>query len=1046
MAQLLKGLQYLHDVAGVVHGDIKRTYHLADHALMAWDVYLRVLFSDMCGAAIADECSTMFCASLSSLLSLLTSNVLLLVCCAASNIIREGGTLKFTNLGTAVKHRDRELVSAELQQLAYAAPELAQLQRDCDMLRGTAEPGVNNTSSVDSATGLGTEQDGGKHSANQEAQLKNRAYSHAPNDAAEMTLVNDLFPVPNKPGERILGAPNQDMWSIGCIFYLLLTGESLFLNDVAEDIDSDQVDILTEWPEFVKQRRLEKVADVSARCLLSQLLSRHPAQRPSAQYCLQHPFVANTLPLVRYVGVSPSFEVYLCHRRDKVVPIPAVQEFVSAAEEAPAQGEGAKPADVNTKDKNISAMQRMFGASFSGSDALDDDSQSLEDGSLSLAGDSLQEGSVKADVATHQEGQHKGPVDDITTPAGRAEMLRQYFNELGTTASDTLHCPVTVPQPFSTVAAATALDCSEESQRLLSAAERIARGAAQWGREVALSKCGAAVILLSKETWKALEDRCAELMQAHKTALAAARGGAVSVRANKATAPGAVKKVEKSEEEQARAAEQLQLLDDFLYEVRLILELQSMGLFENGVFVIAAGEPQPAQTGNQAGEGVSEGRVLSEYFQRYMGDMVGRFGGSHPGASAPNFVVPELEGRLAECLSVFGYGVASCHPNLTLNELFRYLVRLPTFHAIGPEREAFRASVEGISALIFRTARMGRAVASRPNTGAFNMHHAARIASPQLVSVSGEGRSRSNSALKKSSFTLTGAGNGSFSAHSMAGITSGISAGVYPMGCSVSWDAHSSSRSLLRTSSGRKNPGRAITPLAPLSHSRPVSSDHSLRQNALAAANAAQGAPRSPVSGLRVRAYTPSKSPRHLGYADTTAQQSQQVRAHSATGRSSASPQHSPARPYSSAHDLFEGTGYPATGTGAIPIRPWSGVDPSFSHLRSFRNTTNFGTSSGEEGEDFTHENEVAFYNNEDIVTVPYFTEIVGEDRVRTANAMSYMSNKLEASENQIANLEDELALLRAQLANRDVELTHLRTVVASNAVQSPAIPRKKLK
>jgi hypothetical protein len=1015
---------------------------------------LHALFSDMCGAAIADACLTVFRASLPLLLSLLTSDGLLLVCCAASNIIREGGTLKFTNLGTAVKHRDKELVSAELQQLAYAAPELAQLQRDCDMLRGTAERGVNNTSSVDSAIGLGAEQDGEKHFANQEAQLKNRAYSHAPNDAAEMTLVNDLFPVPNKPGERILGAPNQDMWSIGCIFYLLLTGESLFLNDVSEDIDSDQVDILTEWPEFVKQRRLEKVADVSARCLLSQLLSRHPAQRPSAQYCLQHPFVANTLPLVRYVGVPPSFEVYLCYRRDKVVPIPAVQEFVSAAEEAQEQCEGAKPTEVNTKDKNISAMQRMFGASFSGSDALGDDSQSLDDGSLSLAGDSLQEGSVDADGATHQGGLRTGavgvsspaPVDDITTPAGRVEMLRHYFNELGTTAADTLHCPVAVPQPSSVVAAVstdTVGDVTDESQRVLSAAERIARGAAQWGREVALSKCGAAVILLSKETWKALEDRCAELTHAHKTALAATRGGAVSVRANKATAPGAVKKAESSDEEQARAAEQLQLLDDFLYEVRLILELQSMGLFENGAFVIAAGEPQPVQSDNQA-EGVSEGRVLSEYFQRYMGDMVGRFGGSHPGASAPNFVVPELEGRLAECLSVFGYGVASCHPNLTLNELFRYLVRLPTFHAIGPEREALRASVEGISALIFRTAHMGCAVASRPNTGAFNMHHAARIASPQLVPVSDESRSRSNSALKKTSFTLTGTGTGSYSAHSMAGITSGISAGVYPMGSSVSWDAHSSARSLLRTSSGRKNPGRAMTPLAPLSHSRPVSSDHSLRQNALA--TAAQGVPRSPVSGLRVRAYTPSKGPRHLGYADTTAQLSQQVRAHSATGRSSASPQHSPARPYSSAHDLFEGTGYLATGTGAIPIRPWSGVDPSFSHLRSFRNTTNFGTSSGEEGEEFMHENEVAFYNNEDIVTVPYFTEIVGEDRVRTAHAMSYMSNKLEASENQIANLEDELALLRAQLANRDVELTHLRTVVATNAVQSPAIPRKKLK
>ena len=85
-------------------------------------------------------------------------------------------------------------------------------------------------------------------------------------------------------------------------------------------------------------------------------------------------------------------------------------------------------------------------------------------------------------------------------------------------------------------------------------------------------------------------------------------------------------------------------------------------------------------------------------------------------------------------------------------------------------------------------------------------------------------------------------------------------------------------------------------------------------------------------------------------------------------------------------------------------------------------------------------ENEVTFYNNQDIVTVPYFTEIIGEDRVRTANAMVYMTTKLEESENTIANLEDELTLLRRQMHARDAELSKLRTVVRANSQVQPMV------
>jgi hypothetical protein len=88
--------------------------------------------------------------------------------------------------------------------------------------------------------------------------------------------------------------------------------------------------------------------------------------------------------------------------------------------------------------------------------------------------------------------------------------------------------------------------------------------------------------------------------------------------------------------------------------------------------------------------------------------------------------------------------------------------------------------------------------------------------------------------------------------------------------------------------------------------------------------------------------------------------------------------------------------------------------------------------------------NGIEFYNNRDIITVPYFTEIVGEDRVRTATTMQFMSTKLEESENHIANLEDELAMLRAQMSNKDAELSHLRSVVAANTKKGIVVPGPK--
>lgn len=160
-------------------------------------------------------------------------------------------------------------------------------------------------------------------------------------------------------------------------------------------------------------------------------------------------------------------------------------------------------------------------------------------------------------------------------------------------------------------------------------------------------------------------------------------------------------------------------------------------------------------------------------------------------------------------------------------------------------------------------------------------------------------------------------------------------------------------------------------------------------------------------------------------------------------------------------------SGSPGAAGGAgmhhIPIRPWSGMQMSASAGNLYgqpplypaavpgggRTYSRDSEGDGDGDELLSDNNDIAFYNNQDIVTMPYFTEIVGEDRVRTANAMNFMSTKLEESENALANLEDELALLRAQMNAKDNELSYLRTVVAASSTQPVsaaklASPKKK--
>ncbi|KAJ1395247.1 hypothetical protein B484DRAFT_269677 [Ochromonadaceae sp. CCMP2298] len=77
--------------------------------------------------------------------------------------------------------------------------------------------------------------------------------------------------------------------------------------------------------------------------------------------------------------------------------------------------------------------------------------------------------------------------------------------------------------------------------------------------------------------------------------------------------------------------------------------------------------------------------------------MIGRYGGSHPTQSAP-IVLKQLEVQINSFLTLSGYGCT--FPTLSLYELIRYLVRLPSFHVVGGAVEGLRDAAGGIAHLL----------------------------------------------------------------------------------------------------------------------------------------------------------------------------------------------------------------------------------------------------------------------------------------------------------------------------------------------------------
>ena len=121
---------------------------------------------------------------------------------------------------------------------------------------------------------------------------------------------------PDAGYDLVLAAPAHDMWSLGCVLFLLCTGITQLLGDVNDDLmyEEDLVK-LWEWKERTKRSKLMRVKNHLARNLLSLLLMKNPGSRLDASHVLSHPFLTGVTG-TRLAGTEPKWDVFLSYRVD----------------------------------------------------------------------------------------------------------------------------------------------------------------------------------------------------------------------------------------------------------------------------------------------------------------------------------------------------------------------------------------------------------------------------------------------------------------------------------------------------------------------------------------------------------------------------------------------------------------------------------------------------------------------------------------------------------------------------------------------------------
>jgi len=119
---------------------------------------------------------------------------------------------------------------------------------------------------------------------------------------------------PNAGYDLLPASPAHDMWSLGCVLYLLCTGATLFLSTVSDNLSRENFfSEVFNCTEDSKQEKLSIVTNHLARNLLSLLLNKDPKARLDADHVLSHPFLTGG-SFSRLQGEEPEWDIFLSYR------------------------------------------------------------------------------------------------------------------------------------------------------------------------------------------------------------------------------------------------------------------------------------------------------------------------------------------------------------------------------------------------------------------------------------------------------------------------------------------------------------------------------------------------------------------------------------------------------------------------------------------------------------------------------------------------------------------------------------------------------------
>lgn len=128
-------------------------------------------------------------------------------------------------------------------------------------------------------------------------------------------------PSPSSPSPSFLiSHPSFDVWSLACVLYNLTSVDArpLFQSDQNDNLsrdpcDEDNVSSLLNWTDAMKIKKLSKVSCPLAKNLLSRMLLKDAARRPSLDCILCHPFISGR-SVTRLLGQPPLYDIFLSYR------------------------------------------------------------------------------------------------------------------------------------------------------------------------------------------------------------------------------------------------------------------------------------------------------------------------------------------------------------------------------------------------------------------------------------------------------------------------------------------------------------------------------------------------------------------------------------------------------------------------------------------------------------------------------------------------------------------------------------------------------------